>query len=123
MTHDPQTEPQEGAPRLASRRNVLKTAWSVPVIVALGTNPIAAYAQSGRGSGSASFSQGGSAAQISDDRGPQGNNGFGNGDQDAPGGSGPNNGAENDQNGKGNHGGGNGNGGGNNGNGGGRGNR
>jgi len=42
---------------------------------------------------SASFNSGGKP------RGPQGNNGWGNGDQAAPGGSGPNNNAENNHNG------------------------
>ena len=88
MAHDSQPPTQDPGPHLASRRSVVKAAWSAPVIVALGMNPIAAFA---RGAGS-STDMGGSAAPIEK---PKGNNGFGNGDQDAPGGSGPNNNAEN----------------------------
>ena len=76
---------------LASRRNVLKAAWTAPVVLAISATPLKAFAQS-NGSGSSSFS--GSAAQVIN-----GNNGCGNGDQSAPGGSLPNNGAENDTNG------------------------
>ena len=89
MAHDPQPPTQDPAPYLASRRSVVKAAWSAPVIVALGMNPIAAFA---RGAGS-STDMGGSAAPI--EKPKQGNNGFGNGDQDAPGNSGSNNNAEN----------------------------
>ncbi len=95
----PSTPSAELTTPLATRRDVVKAAWTVPVIVALGMNPIQAFARGN--SNSSSASNGGSVAQISNC-----NNGFGNGDQCAPGNSGPNNGAENDQGNKGNNGGG-----------------